>query len=50
MATRKQINWTVPGFGLPLKWPEVQHVNLRPMFWPDENTLLSSALDASEGP
>ena len=50
MATRKQIGFTVPGFGLPLRWPEMQSVLYQPFFQPDENALLLSALDASEGP
>lgn len=50
MASRKQIGWTVPGFGLPLRWPELQSVRWQPLFQPDEDTLLLSALDASENP
>ncbi|KAA6415419.1 MAG: hypothetical protein FRX48_00134 [Lasallia pustulata] len=50
MATRKQIGWTVPGFGLPLRWSEMQSVRWQPLFQPDEDTLLLSALDASENP
>ena len=50
MATRKQIGFTVPGFGLPLRWPEMRSVPFQPLIHLDENTLLLSALDASEGP
>ena len=40
----------MPGFGLPLKWPEMQSRRWQPLFQPDENTLLLSALDGSENP
>ena len=50
MASRKQRGWTVPGFGLPLRWPEMQSRRWQPLFQPDENTLLLSALDGSENP
>lgn len=50
MASRKQRGWNVPGFGLPLRWPEMVSRLWQPRFQPDENTLLLSALDASENP
>lgn len=50
MASRKQRGWTVPGFGLPLRWPEMLSRRWQPLFQPDENTLLLSALDGSENP
>lgn len=50
MASRKQREWTVPGFGLPLRWPEMVSRRWQPLFQPDENTLLLSALDGSENP
>lgn len=50
MASRKQRGWTVPGFGLPLRWPEMVSRRWQPLFQPDENTLLLSALDGSENP
>ena len=50
MASRKQRGWTVPGFGLPLRWPEMISRLYQPIFQPDENTLLLSALDGSEDP
>jgi len=50
MSSRKQRGWTVPGFGLPLRWPEMQSRRWQPLFQPDENTLLLSALDGSENP
>ena len=50
MASRYQKGWTVPGFGLPLIWPEMVYRIWQPLDWPDNNTLLLSALDASENP
>ena len=48
MATRRQIEYTVPGFGLSLRWPDIKSTNSVQLV--DENTLLLSALDASEAP
>ena len=40
----------MPGFGLPLKWPEMQSRRWQPLFHSDERTLLLSVLDGSENP
>ena len=50
MATRFQRGWTVPGFGLPLIWPEMLDRRWQPLNWANNNTLLPSAIDASEDP
>ena len=50
MASRKRIGWTVPGFELPLQWPEMQSVRWQPLFQPDENTPLYLVLEAAENP
>lgn len=50
MASRKQRAWNVPGFGLPLRWPEMQSRRWQPMVQSDENILLASALDCTENP
>ena len=50
MASRKQRGWNVPGFGLPLQWPEMQRRKFQPLLPWNNDTLLLSALDASEQP
>ncbi|KAL8774321.1 MAG: hypothetical protein Q9209_001072 [Squamulea sp. 1 TL-2023] len=50
MATRKQQGWIVPGFGLPLQWPQMQIRAFQPMLTWDNDILLGSALDGTENP
>lgn len=50
MATRKQQGWIVPGFGLPLQWPQMKVRPLQPLLTWDNDSLLGSALDGSENP
>ncbi|KAL8799657.1 MAG: hypothetical protein Q9182_005727 [Xanthomendoza sp. 2 TL-2023] len=50
MASRKQQRWIVPGFGLPLQWPQMQVRAFQPLITWDNDTLLGSALDCSENP
>jgi len=40
----------VPGFGLPLHWPEMQERAFQPLLPWYNDTLLFSALDATESP
>lgn len=50
MATRKQQGWIVPGFSLPLQWPQMKVKAFQPMLTWDNDTLLGSALDCTENP
>ena len=50
MATRKQQGWIVPGFGLPIQWPQMKIRPFQPLITWDNDTLLGSALDGSEDP
>ncbi|KAI4088586.1 MAG: hypothetical protein L6R37_008177 [Teloschistes peruensis] len=50
MATRYQRGWTVPGIGLPLRWPEVSISEPTPREAADARPVLISALDGSECP
>lgn len=50
MAFRMQQGWMTPGFGLPLRWPDVKLKGADVRYTGVVNPLLASALDGSEDP